>query len=57
VAALRSKELQVYSEIKNQIITLVLKRTVTKAQETFGPKNRAIALINETINKLEGELL
>jgi len=57
IAALRSKELQVYSEIKSQIITLVLKRTVTKAQETFGPKNRAIALINETINKLEGGLL
>ena len=57
IAALRSKELQVYSEIKKQIITLVLKRTVIRAQETFGPKPRAIALINETINKLEGELL
>jgi len=57
IAALRSKELQVYSEIKQQIITLVLKRTVIRAQETFGPKPRAIALINETINKLEGELL
>ena len=57
IAALRSKELQVYSEIKKQIITLVLKRTVIRAQETLGPKPRAIALINETINKLEGELL
>jgi F-type H+-transporting ATPase subunit b len=57
IAALRSKELQVYSEIKKQIITLVLKRTVIRAQETFGPKPRAIALINETINKLDGELL
>jgi F-type H+-transporting ATPase subunit b len=57
IAALRSKELQVYSEIKKQIITLVLKRTVIRAQETFGPKPRAIALINETINKLEGEFL
>ena len=56
IAALRSKELQVYSEIKKQIITLVLKRTVIRAQETFGPKPRAIALINETINKLEGDL-
>jgi F-type H+-transporting ATPase subunit b len=54
IAALRSKELQVYSEIKKQIITLVLKRTVIRAQETFGPKPRAIALINETINKLDG---
>ena len=27
------------------------------AQETFGKKDRATALINETINKLEGDLL
>jgi len=36
---------------------LVLKRTATKAQQTFAPKERATALINETINKLEGDLL
>jgi F-type H+-transporting ATPase subunit b len=57
IAALRSKELQVYSEIKKQIITLVLKRTVIRAQETFGPKPREIALINDNINKLEGQFL
>jgi hypothetical protein len=34
-----------------------LKRTVIRVQETFGPKDRAAALINETINKLEGDLL
>ena len=54
---LKAKELQVFSEIKQQIITLVLKRTVSKAQETIAPKQRAIALINETINKLDKELL
>jgi len=28
-----------------------------RAQETFGKKDRATALINDTINKLEGDLL
>jgi len=57
LAAFRSKERQIFLEIKQQIISLVLKRTVTRAQETFGSKERAAALINETINKLEGDLL
>jgi hypothetical protein len=30
---------------------------VIRAKETFEPKERATALINETINKLEGDLL
>ena len=53
----RSKERQIFLEVKKQIIALVLKRTIVRAQETFGPKERAIALINDTINKLEGDLL
>ena len=57
LASFRSKERQIFLEIKQQIISLVLKRTVTRAQETFGSKERATALINETINKLEGDLL
>ena len=57
LATFRSKERQVFIEVKQQIILLVLKRTVTRAQETFGKKDRAIALINDTINKLEGDLL
>jgi F-type H+-transporting ATPase subunit b len=57
LAAFRSKERQIFLEIKQQIISLVLKRTVIRAQETFGPKERASALINDTINKLEGDLL
>ena len=57
LATFNSKERQVFLEVKQQIILLVLKRTVVRAQETFGPKDRAGALINETINKLEGDLL
>ena len=57
LATFRSKERQIFLEIKQQIISLVLKRTLIRAQETFGSKERATALINETINKLEGDLL
>jgi F-type H+-transporting ATPase subunit b len=57
LATFRSKERQIFLEVKQQIISLVLKRTVIRAQETFGPKERATALINDTINKLEGDLL
>jgi F-type H+-transporting ATPase subunit b len=57
LATFRSKERQIFLEIKQQIISLVLKQTVSRAKETFEPKERATALINETINKLEGDLL
>jgi F-type H+-transporting ATPase subunit b len=57
LATFRSKERQIFIEIKQQIISLVLQRTVDRAQETFKSKERATALINETINKLEGDLL
>ena len=57
LAAFQSKERQIFLEIKQQIIALVLKRTVIRAQEAFSPKERAAALINDTINKLEGDLL
>jgi F-type H+-transporting ATPase subunit b len=57
LASFESKERQVFLEVKQQIILLVLKRTVTRAQETFADKDRAAALINDTINKLEGDLL
>ena len=57
LATFRSKERQIFLEIKQQIISLVLTRTVIRAQEVFGPKERATALINDTINKLEGDLL
>jgi len=57
LATFRSKERQIFVEIKQQIVSIVLQRTVNRAQETFKSKNRATALINETINKLEGDLL
>ena len=57
LAAFRSKERQIFLEIKQQIVSLVLQRTVSRVQETFKSKERAAALINETINKLEGDLL
>jgi F-type H+-transporting ATPase subunit b len=57
LATFKSKERQIFLEIKQQIISIVLKRTVIRAQETFGPKERATALINDTISKLEGDLL
>jgi F-type H+-transporting ATPase subunit b len=57
LATFRSKERQIFLEIKQQIVSLVLQRTVTRVQETFKSKERAAALINETINKLEGDLL
>ena len=57
LATFRSKERQIFVEIKQQIVSLVLQRTVSRVQETFKSKERATALINETINKLEGDLL
>ena len=57
LAAFRSKERQIFVEIKQQIISLVLQRTVNRVQETFKSKERSSALINDTINKLKGDLL
>jgi F-type H+-transporting ATPase subunit b len=56
-ASFRSQERQIFLQVKQQIISLVLKQTVIRAQETFEPKPRATALITETINKLQGDLL
>nr|YP_009029073.1 ATP synthase CF0 subunit I [Cylindrotheca closterium]AGH28609.1 ATP synthase CF0 subunit I [Cylindrotheca closterium] len=57
LATFRSKERQIFLEIKHQIVSLVLQRTVRRVQEVFKSKERAATLINETINKLEGDLL
>ena len=57
LTSFQTKERQVFLEIKQQIILLVLKCTVIRAQQTFKTKRRAISLINETINKLEGDFL
>ena len=57
LASFRSKERQIFVEIKQQIITLVLQQTVSRVQETFKSQERSSALINETIDKLKGDLL
>ena len=57
LATFRSKERQVFLEVKQQIISLVLNRSALQAKETFGSKKRAREFINETIQKLEGDLL
>ena len=57
LATFRSKERQIFVEIKQQIISLVLQRTVSRVQETFKSEERSSALINETIDKLKGDLL
>ena len=44
LATFQSKERQIFLEIKQQIISLVLKRTVIRAQEAFGPKERATCI-------------
>ena len=56
-ATFRSKERQIFLEIKQQIVSLVLQRTVNRVQEAFKSKERSTGLINETINKLKGDLL
>ena len=57
LASFRAKERQIFVEIKQQIISLVLQRTVSRVQETFKSQERSSALINETIDKLKGDLL
>ena len=57
ISSFRSKERVIFLEVKQQIISLVLNRSASQAKETFGSKKRARALINETIQKLEGDLL
>jgi F-type H+-transporting ATPase subunit b len=57
LATFRSKERQIFLEVKQQIIVLVLKQVTTRAHQTFDSKKRATELINDTINKLEGDLL
>jgi len=57
LALFRSKEQQIFLEVKQQIISLVLKRTAARAQQTFAKKESASNLINDAIDKLEKNLL
>ena len=56
ISSFRSKERLIFLEVKEQIISLVLTRSLLQAKETFSSKKRARTLINETIDKLKGEL-
>ena len=53
VNTFKSKERQIFFEIKDQITSLVLSRTVTRVQETFAQDKPAAKLINNTIRILE----
>jgi F-type H+-transporting ATPase subunit b len=50
--AFRLNERQIFSETKQQIISIVLRRTVNRVKETFKSKECATKFINDTINKL-----
>ena len=56
IATFRAKEQRLFDQVKLKIVLTVLTRSVTKAKETFGTKKRSRALINETIQKIEGDL-
>ena len=53
ILAFKSKERQIFFEIKDQITSLVLERTVSRVKETFAQENPAAKLINSTIRTLE----
>ena len=57
VANFQAKERQVFLDIKQQIISLVLTQAIVRAKDAFSPKDRASVLINKTINNLQGDLL
>nr|YP_010276976.1 ATP synthase CF0 subunit I [Thalassionema bacillare]UHY40499.1 ATP synthase CF0 subunit I [Thalassionema bacillare]UHY40886.1 ATP synthase CF0 subunit I [Thalassionema bacillare]UHY41144.1 ATP synthase CF0 subunit I [Thalassionema bacillare] len=49
----KSKERQIFYEIKEQITSLVMTRTVTRVKETFAQEKPSAKLINNTIRTLE----
>jgi F-type H+-transporting ATPase subunit b len=55
LATLLSREQQVFSEIKQQIISLALKNVLSKVQTNLGPAKQA-TLIDKSIAKLGGQL-
>ena len=57
LATFISKERQIFLEIKQQIILLVLNQTIIRTQKQFSSESRATTLISDTISKLEGDLL
>jgi len=57
LATFRFKERQIFTEVKQQIVLLVLKRTLMRAQETFSDEKEALVFNGTNINKLQGDLL
>ena len=57
LATFKSKESQIFVEIKQRIVSLVLSRTAIRAQEAFKPGIRALLLIDKIINKLDSNKL
>ena len=53
VGAFKSKERQIFFQIKEQITSLVLTRTVSRVKETFIQDKATAKLINNTIRTLE----
>lgn len=53
VLGFKSKERQIFFEIKEQITSLVLTRTVSRVKETFAQDKPTAKLINNTIRTLE----
>ena len=52
-SVLNLKERQTILEIKQQIISLVLKRMVIRTKQAFEAKNSAVTFLNDSINKLQ----
>jgi len=53
----RSKEQQIFLEVKQQIVLLVLKKTLLWAKENFSDKRKALGFNRKNINKLKSDLL
>ncbi len=53
LSAFKSKERQIFFEIKDQITSLVLSRTISRVKETFAQEKPSAKLINNTIRTLE----
>lgn len=57
VATFKTKERQIFLEIKQEITLLVLKRTVIRVKEMFVAKRKANKLVREITNKLTRDML
>jgi len=56
ISTFNSRKQKLFLEIKEQTISLVLKRSLARIKKAFESEERANELINATINKLEGDL-